>query len=144
MKHMKKKGWIRIIEAFVAILLIAGVLLIIIGEEHLVNPDANSEIYDSQLNVLRSIQMNDNLRQSVLNASTPVKSDDAEFPQDVKNKIEYLTPSYLECKAKICQIELECDLDSLPEKDVYVQSIAITATLDNYDPKQLKLFCWRK
>ena len=144
MKNMQKKGWIRIVEAFVAILLITGVLLIIIGDEHLINPDVNSEIYDSQLNVLRSIQMNDSLRQSVLNATTPVKSDDAEFPQDVKDKIEYLAPNYLECKAKICQIELECDLDSLPEKDVYVQSIAITATLDNYDPKQLKLFCWRK
>lgn len=130
-------------EAFVAVLLIAGVLLIIIGQEHLINPDPNSDIYDSQLIALRDIQMNDTLRQFVLNAP-PVESDAEGFPEDVKNRIEYLILDYLECKAKICEIESDCNLDAPEEKEIYAQGIAITATLAEYDPKQLKLFCWRK
>ena len=144
MKDMGKRGWIRIVEAFVVILLITGVLLIVISEKHSTNPDLNSEIYNSQLNALREIQMNDSLRQLILDATTPVESGDAGFPQDVKTRIEYSIPNYLECKAKICEIKLECDLDSLLKKSIDVQSVAITATLQDYNPRQLKLFCWKK
>ncbi len=145
--NVKKKGWIRIVEAFVAVLLMTGILLIIVGEEHVVNPSSDSDIYDSQLIILRSIQIDASLRQLVLGVTTPVESDDDEFPQEVKDKITNLTPAYLECKAKICEIELDCSLDEIPEKNIYAQSVAITVTKTQegeMDPKQLKLFCWRK
>jgi hypothetical protein len=138
------KGWIKIVEAFLAILLMMGVMLIIIGEEDFVDLDLQSEIYESQLIVLRDIQMQSSLRQSVLDATTPIESDDVGFPQNVKDRMEYLSPNSLECKAKICEIELSCNLDTQIQKEIYAQSVAITSTLTTYDPKQLKLFCWRK
>ena len=141
---MNKRGWIKIVEAFVAILLITGVVLVIISEEQLVNSDLSSDIYESQLITLRDIQMNNELRSSVLGVSTPIESDDAGFPLDVQTRIEYFSLDYLECKAKICELESTCDLNNPPEKEVHAQSVAITSTLTDYDPKQLKLFCWSK
>ncbi len=148
MKRKNKKGWIRIVEAFIAILLITGILLIVISEEHLVAPDPDSDIYVSQLIILRSTQYNDTLRQLILNVpTTPVESDEGGFPPVLKSRIEYLTPSNLECQAKICEMELACNLNEPPEKNIYAQTIAITVIetqVEDMDPKQLKLFCWRK
>ncbi len=145
---MNKRGWIKIVEAFIAILLIIGVVLIVISKEPLVNLDLHSEIYDSQLIVLRDIQMSSAFRQSVLGATTPVESDDpVGFPPDVKDRIEYLSLDSLECKAKICDIESLCNLNTPPEKEIYAQSVMITVTKTQegeMNPKQLKLFCWMK
>ncbi len=140
-----KKGWIRIVEAFVSILLIAGVLLIVIGEKHIINPNPDSDIHDSQLIALRDIQMNTTLREKVLGASPPVESDKGGFPEEVKDRIDYLIPDSLECKSKICEIDLACGLDSQVEENIYVQSVIITVAKDQTEPmnpKQLKLFCW--
>ena len=146
-KNLGKKGWIRIIEASVAILLIAGILLIILGEERFMNPNPDANIYHSQLIVLRDIQMTATLRQSVLEATVPIDSDEEGFPSDIKDRIDYFILNYLECKAKICEIGLDCDLEGLPEKSIYVQSVFLTVTktqVGGIDPRQLKLFCWRK
>ena len=144
MVKMNKGGWIKIVEAFIAILLITGVVLVIISGENLVNSDLYSEIYESQLITLRDIQMDNTLRQSVLDATTPVESDDIGFPQDVKSRIEYFSLDSLECKAKICYLASSCNLKNPPEKEIYVQIVAITSTPTTYNPKQLKLFCWNK
>ena len=140
---MNKGGWIKIVEAFISILLITGVVLVILSEDNLVNSDLNSEIYESQLITLRDIQMNSTLRQFILEAPA-VESDDAEFPEEVITRIQYFSLDYLECKAKICGLESPCSLDNPPEKEVHAQSVAITSTSTTYDPKQLKLFCWSK
>jgi len=113
------------------------------GTKYVVRPNFGTDNSIPLLIVLRDIQMNSTLRQFILEAPS-VESDDAEFPEDVKNRIEYFSLNYLECQAKICEMKLSCDLDDPPEKEVYAQTVAITSTLTEYNPKQLKLFCWEK
>lgn len=137
---MNNKGWIKIVEAFISILLITGVVLIIISEESFSNLGLDSEIYESQLITLRDIQMNNIMRQDVLDVTAPTES----IPQRVKDRINYFSPDYLECKAKICDLVASCNLDNSPEKEVYAQTVAITSTSTEYKPRQLKLFCWSK
>ena len=137
--NVGKRGWIRIVEASIAILLVAVVLLIIISQEDLGNKNPPSEIYDSQLVVLRDIQMNNTLRQSVLSADIG-----GDIPQDIQDRIKDLVLDYLECEAKICEIESDCNLDISQEKDIYAQSVMITVTttqVGEMNPRQLKLFC---
>ncbi len=141
---MNKRGWIKIIEAFIAILLITGVVLVVISRENIMNVDLYSEIYESQLITLRDIQMNSTLRQDVLDVPTSVESDADEFPSQVKIRIEYFSLDSLECEAKICNMESICDIEDLPQKEIHAQSVAITSTSTTYKPKQLKLFCWSK
>ena len=128
------KGWIRVVEAFISILLVVSVLLIVLSSNLLVNKNQSSEIHEIELNILRDIQVDDDLRLEVLNENL----------DPVQTRITTKTPSYLECEAIICEIDGDCDLSSSQEKDIYVQSIFISAQGGNYGPKQLKLFCWEE
>ena len=142
---VNKKGWIRIVEAFVAILLIAGILLILAGEDFTDKEDSSQKIYDIQLAILRDIQVEDSLRNDILAVmEAQVKTDDITFPPAVQSKINSKTPSYLECKTHICELKANCIATGLPEESIYVQSVVISATATQYNPKQLKLFCWVK
>ena len=148
-----KRGWIRIVEAFVAVLIIAGVLLVVINKGYIGKTDISQKVYDSQLSILREIELDDTLRQSIITAVIDEENGLEEtstthLPQNINDKIDSRTPDYLSCKAKICALDKICNLAIIPdkakEKDIYTQSVAISATLTNYNPRQLKLFCWVK
>jgi hypothetical protein len=146
-KKSQKKGWIRIIEAFVAILIVAGVLLVTVGEGYINKEDISEKVYNDQIKILREIELDSSLRNDILNLEVsiiPVESDEPDFPQGLTDKINIRMPNYLECKAKICELEKVCALNSYVEKDVYAQPVAIAADENNYSPRQLKLFCWVK
>jgi hypothetical protein len=132
--EMNKRGWIRIVEAFVAVLLIISVLLIVLGGRFVQREDSSSEIHDAQLNVLRDIQVNEDLRGEILQGV---------IPTEVETKIDYRL-NYLNCNVEICNLNEECLSDGLPEdKNIYVQSVAIIDPAGSLS-KQLKLFCWEK
>ncbi|HJX50916.1 MAG TPA: hypothetical protein VJ438_05645 [Candidatus Nanoarchaeia archaeon] len=140
-----KHGWIEIVEAFVAVLLVAGVLLIIITKESTGGKEISSSVYDTEISILREIQRNDTMREDILKVNVPVEWEDAEFPVSVKNKIAERTPSYLECTGKICEIDDVCSLTEKKEQDVYAQSAAISPTIGGGEIyRKLNLFCWAK
>lgn len=132
-----KQGWTSVIEVFVSILLIAGIIAIVINSNVIQKPKIGEQIYKSQALTLKIIQMDDGLRVDVLGGQISV---------GVNNTISQTIPNYLECKSKICNFQSECNLDSeaIPDKEVYAKSILITADMANYSPKELKLFCWEK
>jgi hypothetical protein len=132
-----KRGWIRIVEAFIAVLLIAGVLLFVINKGYIGKRDISEQVYTVQLAVLREIELDDTLRTQVLEADI-----EGEVPQDIEDKVEDRIPDYLTCEAKICELDSVCALDSFIEKDVYAQPVAIATQGDNPEMRQLKLFCW--
>ena len=143
-----KKGWIRILEAFISILLVTTVLLILINKGFIGKQDISSDIYEVELSILREIQLDGELRGKILQADPlPIGWGDFESENlgDVKNKIRSRSPNYLECQAKVCEITDVCDLtEGFVDKDIYAQSVTITANLETYNPRQVKLFCWVK
>ena len=142
-----KKAWIRLVEAFIAIILIASVLALVINQRNTGEQEIPTEIYNKEILILRKIQLNNSLRQEVLDSSPPVSSLEQGFPSNVKDKITEEIPGNLDCVAKICEINEACNFEEISEEiggDIYVQSVAIFANLETYAPKQLKLFCWSK
>ncbi len=136
------RGWIRIVEALTAILLIAVVVLIVINQNQRGDEGLSIRIQNSERAVLREIQLNSTLREDIVATSGTVEWDS--FPIDVKNKIEAKSPSWLNCTAKICNQEDLCSLSESNEENVYAESVIISATIDTYEPRQLKMFCWQK
>ena len=123
------------------ILIITGVFLIIIDRDS--PEDSSQKIYEKEQGILRGIQLNDSLRENILSFDVgilPIEWDD--FPENLKEKIISKTPSYLECKAKICNANEDCILSEFIDKDVYTQEVIITSTSGEYSPRKLKLFCW--
>ena len=157
---IKKKGWMRIVEAFVAILLIIGVLLILINKGY-IKEDISSKVYKAELSILRGVQLDNELRRNILISNRSGYPDLVESPlpieweefedvegervlADVKKKINNQIPSYLECIAKICELEDDCILDGFEGMEIYTQHVAITSTYDVWSLRKLKLFCWVK
>lgn len=161
-KNMRnKRGWIRIVEAFISILLITGVLLIVINKGYILKEDISLQVYKIQLAILREIQLDPDLRSNVLVSNksgysgnpgeSPLPIPWEEFDnndqrrlENIKNKILNRSLNYLECEGRICEIDEICSLDEYVEKDIYSQSVVISADLKVYSPRQLKLFCWRR
>ena len=139
-----RAGWIRVVEAFVAILLITGVLLVLFGGGNIKRDDPSSKVYEVETAILREIQLDDGLRDLILTANIPVESSNLNpaFPPLVLDKINSRTPAYLSCVSKICSLDDDCLLNQLMEKDLYARSTAITSAPPEY--KQIKLFCWIK
>ncbi|MEK6945829.1 MAG: hypothetical protein AABW63_03475 [Nanoarchaeota archaeon] len=138
-----KKGWIQVVEAFVAILLITGVLLVVLNKRYIQDEDPSTKIYETESGILKSIQIDDVSRSYVLNQSSlPVNWSD--IPSGIKNKIQLQKPSYLDCQARICEINNECLGQLTSDKSIYAKSTFISAESSLYSPRQLKIFCWEK
>lgn len=138
-----KRGWIKIIEAFVSVMLILGVALVVIAQNSNFQDDISEEVYDAEVGILRGVQINSSLRSQVLEVETlPVELGGAGFPSGVKSKIEELIPVYLNCTAKICELDDTCVPEVEASNDIYAQSVMISSDLEIFAPRQLKLFCW--
>jgi hypothetical protein len=147
MNKKNKKGWIEIVEAFMAVLLVAGVLLVILNKSSLTNTDLSNQVYTVQLSILREIETNSTFRKEIVtpaDSSLPIAWASSSFPDDIKNRITLRTPTYLNCVGQICDVSDKCTLSSPPTKDIYAQEVTITATLDKLEYRKMKLFCWTK
>jgi len=136
-----KGGWIRVVEAFVAVLIITGVILVVYDKGYVGSDDKSEEIYRLESGILQEIQINDGLRQWVLNASGATPIDWAGIPLKIRNTIENRIPAYLECTARICSTGEDCVYDTSLGKDLYVRAVLITGYPES---RKLKLFCWLK
>lgn len=143
-----KRGFIKIVEAVVALLMIMGVILIVVDKGYFSSSDISEKVYEDQLNVLREIQSDNYYREIILGINEeelPIESKDEVFPEGLILKVNSRIPSYLSCDVKICKLEEVCEWSVYREGDVYAQAAAITtARLEDesqYSPRQIKLFC---
>lgn len=147
MKKIKKskKGWIEIVEVFVTIFLLTGVLFVVLENSNPKEKIITPIIYEQEISILREIELNNTLRTEILSATLPLQWSkfDTDVP-NVKGKITSTTPSNLECIAQICELNDLCTSDDFPHVSVYVKSLVISADLNTYSPRQLKLFCIEK
>jgi len=141
-----RKGWIEIVEAFVAVLLVAGVILIMLNRPSPQKTDISDKVYQAEISILREIQTNDALRTQIINAAEPmpIAWSDARFPIELKSKITARTPDYLSCIGKICNMTEICVTDEAKGKEIYAQAVSITSTLQTLAYRKLNLFCWAK
>lgn len=103
MKMIKNnRGWIEIVEAVVAILLVAGVLLILANKGYIGKTDISEQVYTAQLSMLREIETNDAMRAEILAASLP-----SFVPTDIQTLINTRAPNYLTCQGQVCDV-IDC------------------------------------
>jgi len=137
-----KKGWIKIMEAFISILIIMVVILIVIDQGYSPKKINSEYIINKEITILREIQLNESLRAEILSSTPPLGWEDAGFPSETKNKIIEKTPDAFECVAELCSLEDNCIYEDSPDQNTYTKSVVISANLNSYSPKQLKIFCW--
>lgn len=130
-----KKGWLRIVEAFLAILLIAGVIFVIIANRTGTQSSKEEIIYNLQRTVLNEISSDKNLRDAVL------KDDQTQIKDFISGRI----PQAFNFTINICELNDVCPMMvNEYKKNVYANEVVISSTLENYNPKKLKLFMWEE
>lgn len=148
-KNRSKKGWIRIVEAFIALLLITGTLLVVIDKGYIGKTNIAKQVYQVQIAILREIELNSDFRRAILEVDeNDLAIEWNEFEANglghVQQRINLSIPDYLECTGRLCGLGEVCsfiDVQNL-DRDIFAQAVAIVAERDIYSPKQLKLFCW--
>lgn len=131
-KLMKqKKGWTKILEVFVAIVLLASILSLILQDQ---NQETNNfeRIYKKQNTAYQIIQNNNSLRSDVLSGKAT-----KEINSTINN-----TLAEMDCKAKICPIKKDCNINIDKQQESYAQETILYANETHYKPKKLKSVCW--
>ena len=125
---MDKKGFLRIVEASVAILIIAGVLFLFFT-----NSSAQTEPNLSEMarDILEEMSKNTSLRENIIN------SEDGNVIDFVNSRV----PGYLEFELRICGIGGACGIEYIPG-NVYSAERIISSTINTPGPKKVRLFIW--
>lgn len=131
---MNKRGWLRILEAFIGIVILVGVIVFIYSTNYN-NTNSSDLITITQSKVLDKIELNDSLRLAALQDNLYILNEFAK--QDI--------PPTLNFTILICDIDVEvgCKTD-YKSTEVYVKDKIIVSNLTLYSPKKVRLFLWEK
>ncbi len=132
---VNKKAQIRIIEAVVAVLLIASVILIF-NVQKTPKVDTSQEIYNLESKVLDSIESNATMREAVI-----VHNESA-----LRSYVFPKIPTNLNFTIVVCGVVDMCSLPDIKNINVniYADERIISSTLQTYAPKKVKIFVWEK
>ena len=141
-----KGGFLRILEAFIAILIIAGAMTFIYVKE-IPGKNQREDILNLERIILETITNDAQLRQAVLNGFGNTES--AEGNRTLINStIAKLVPQGYTFLFKICNLDEICGLDQrssfYTKNEIYSERSSVSSTLETYDPKKIRLFMWEK
>jgi len=128
-----KRAWLKIVEAFLACMIIAAAILIIL-ERQTSPPSIDENVYERQTQILDFISKNESLREKIiLNDS-----------DEVNAIISKMIPGNWNFTTNICNLEDICSANVPKDREVYSTEILVTSTLTKYSPKKLRFFVWMK
>tara|TARA_Y100000310_G_C20525170_1_gene735633 strand:- start:348 stop:740 length:393 start_codon:yes stop_codon:yes gene_type:complete len=130
---MNKKGFIRILEAVFAILLIMGAVLILLSNKAQTN-DISDEVHEKQRYILDVIANNEQMRTQIIAGDATLAN---EFIQkNIPNSWKFST-----CITNIASV---CNNADAEDQDIYVSEAIISSSLTSYTTsKKLRFFIWR-
>jgi hypothetical protein len=131
-----KKAWIKIVEAFIAIMLIVSAFIVIMNRQKN-QSNLEEQINSLQDSILASISKDNYLRSQVL-----IREEG-----EIEDYVGEMVPSSFNYKVRICDYQDLCSLGTNIDGTVYSDEILIVANLTYYpsgNMTKLKLFMWRK
>ena len=128
-----KRGFIRILEAFIAIMIISGAMAFIYVNQ-VQKPNEAEAIRELERIILDEIANNQTLRQDVLDSNL-IK---------INNTISKFISNDFNYDFKICDLNELCKLDTFIEGEVFSDEVTVSSTLKDYGPKVLRIFIWEK
>ncbi len=129
---VNKKGFIKTLEAIVAIIILIVFISVFIRRDEIIKKDDEKSIVASSL--LSEIQDNDILRGCVL-----IKDKnciDNYLNESITNRYYY--------NFSICDLGGSCLVPSLPKTDVYVKSIVVSSNLTTKESRIIRVYLWNR
>ena len=129
----QKRSWIRIVEAFIAVMIVMSVVLVVISRQPQFEPTTEEELVKTQRHILDQVKETPDLRTEVL-----ARGD----LSNVNAIVAKLIPEGYSYETRVCDLETICSLGLPVEGDIFVEEVVISADLTTYKPTLLKLFFW--
>lgn len=151
---MNKRGFMRILEATIAVLIVSGVLIVVYAGQVDRGVDAADYFYSLQRQILSDISLSSNLRSNVLNVEEDDVSD-ANFVA-LNDFVGEMVPDFVGFSISICDLGSGTDYCRMNsedfiatrDKDIFVEDAVISADLGTgeavHNPRQFRLFMWEK
>lgn len=149
-----KRGWIHILEATIAVMLVAGVMMTIYSDQSGREDFSIAEYsYSLQNEILDSITINRNLRMEVLRVGVDNYTDP--YFTVLDNAITAAIPSPLDHLLRVCNLGDPDDPCKMPpiiftatlDKNIFVEEAIVSSELGDgtdavFSPKKVRLFFW--
>ncbi len=140
-----KRGWITVLEATIAVMLVSGVLIVVYVKQGTDDSSVQDYIFSLQRQILADISARSDLRTLAL------EENETALNVFVNSKVPLAYRSSL----KVCRLGSEtdfCKLNSTEvietrEKDLFAEEIVVSSELGNgtiplYEPMKIRLFIW--
>jgi len=138
---MRKKGWIQIVEAFMAISILLGFLMTILSYVDYERKDS-ALVSKRNFEILRGIETNSSLRHEVFLSDFPSNSVEEDFSPVLKSYLNGEVPVGEVCILYVCELESVCLFEGEVAEEIYSSEILFFAESNSYFPRKLKLFCY--
>ena len=131
--NKKNRGFLRIVEAVIAISLILGVMFVFYNRNQ--TQLEENTLADRADQILDEVARNVALREAVLTDSVePLNT-------FISSKIP---EQYLDFEARICNIGDACGKSEYTDSEVFSAERTISSTITIYNPKKVRLFIWER
>lgn len=146
-----KRGWMRILEATIAVMIVAGVLIVVYSRQDSGRVSSVDYFYNLQKQILKDVSSSSALRLAILRTDVGERN---EYFFRVNDFIADRIPDSFGYLIRICEFGTVCKIDNVDviratrDKDVFVEEIVISSDLGDgsgghiYNPKKLRLFVW--
>ncbi len=135
----QKKGWMRIMEAIIAVLILSSVLIILYINN---SPRASYSgiILDSQTKILTGIALNDPIRNATVFGNSTLA------PMELREYINYSLADNFDFCVKVCNLdELTCLCENIDtNNEIFVEDRIIGGNVYNSTSKLVRLYVWEK
>ena len=148
---MNKRGWMRILEATIAVMIVSGVLVVVYSRQVDRGVEPADYFFNLQRQILMDISSRSDLRLNVLKAvETPSNDDYVNVSEFVAGRI----PGAFGHSIRICEFGGDdyCKMNrthyiATRDKDVFVEEVVISSDFSDGSkswrvPKKLRLFVW--
>ena len=150
-----KRGWMRILEATIAVMIVSGVLVVVYSKQVDRKIAPAEYFFKLQRHILSDIYSRTDLRLAVLNSYNDSDPNDGNF-SIISDFIGGRTPGAFNYSLRICDLGDETDRCKMKnsdyiatlEKDVFVEDTIISADLGDgtnavyTNGKKLRFFIW--
>ena len=135
--NLNKKGYIKTVEAFIAIIIILIVVFFILPERPKQEFETPPIVESAQNFILNELTYNETARDCVI--TNRLCENSIVFTSIIESNI----PAGYNYTAKICDTTT-CVVPTPIDKDVYVSDIIISSTLEEQKPKIVRLWIWSR
>ena len=144
---MNKKGWIRIAEAFLSILIIAGAVLFA-SSKQVDSRDISELVYERQSEIFEVLANNEDYREEIVGFTLSDGCVVVSSGEDYKfiTFIGKTLPNGLDFVVNICEIERFSAEGAPNDREVYVGETIISSIVNSYPnkkPRKLSLSVWK-